>query len=138
MNKLYNSVTERPALWIIACAAFVLALGLQLRQLELRTDGSAIRPEHSPVVTVTEQDRNRYKDSERIIALIASDNPGQPVASPDGLRFVRKLHNALEGIPELRAEHVVSLATLPDTDFRRLILEATVLDTSEGFEEEGQ
>jgi predicted RND superfamily exporter protein len=114
LASLQARVLDDPASTLIAIGLVTAGMGSGLSWLELRTDGASIQPVHASLVEQTRADREAFRDPEQIIVLLAPAPQSPSLASPQGLRHLRKLHASLAALPGIEADRVRSLATLID------------------------
>jgi len=112
--SLARSAVDRPLLWLTLVAAATLALGAGMLRLELHTEGGALHPSGNPVVDASEADRLRFEEPRQLVVLLSCRPPSPPacLAAPEGLRFLRRIHDGLEAHPAVRGSGVQSLAGL--------------------------
>jgi predicted RND superfamily exporter protein len=65
-------------------------------------------------VHLTRADREAFHERDQVLVLLSAAAGGPGVESPDGLRALRSLHDALDSIPGLEGATVQSLANLRD------------------------
>jgi uncharacterized protein len=114
MLTLARIALARPRLMLALLAVATALAAKGLFQLELRTDGAAIYPRHDPVVERTLADRRTFHEADQIIVL-ATSRPGGPLlASPEGFRYLARLHRILARFPGIERGGVRSIVTLID------------------------
>jgi predicted RND superfamily exporter protein len=111
LDPFVRVVLARPGVWLWGCCALTLALSLGLLRLEVRTDGAAIHPLGDPTIALHRADQLRFHERDQIILLVSSPSEGQRIDSPEGLRFLKQLHEALAGGPgsETRMRSIANL-----------------------------
>ncbi len=85
-----------------------------LTRLELRTDGAAIYPEDNEIVEQTIEDRETFYDPQRVIILVSARDPESTLVTPDGLRYIKELHQSVQRLSGVYGDGVQSLASLLD------------------------
>ncbi|MBI5506124.1 MAG: MMPL family transporter [Deltaproteobacteria bacterium] len=113
MVRLVKHSLDHPRAYLTAAALVTVLLGAGLTRLELRTDGQSLRPAGAEVVLRTERDQARFHDPRQAIVLISTRDVGPSVASPQGLRFLARVHRELRGVAGVRGEAILSLASVP-------------------------
>lgn len=113
-TALARHAMARPRAWGLAIAIATLGLGAGVPQLELRTDGDALRPDGDAIVEATRRDARIFREPRRALVLVESRDGGAAVASPEGFRFLVDLHRALRHSSAVQADRVQSLASLPE------------------------
>ncbi|MDH3889554.1 MAG: MMPL family transporter [candidate division Zixibacteria bacterium] len=126
MERLLDEILKRPALSLIGTLVLTLFLGFGLTRLQLRTDGAAIYPEENEIVARAETDRIAFNDPVQVILLVSARADGPILASPEGFRFIREIHEAVKRLPGVYGAGVHSPASLLDV---RSNLETTVITT---------
>lgn len=117
----------RPRTTLTLAVLVVLLSAPGLTRLELQTDGHALVPPEAPVVAADARARDTFDLRDPLLVVIETDHP-DGVWNTATLGRVVRLQEALAALPELGADHVVSLAseTSPRRDpttrrFRRLL-----------------
>nr|HRC85281.1 MMPL family transporter [Thermoanaerobaculia bacterium] len=87
-----------------------LALAPGLGRLRLATDGRALVPPADPVLALDHEVERRFGLRDSLLVVIRSRHP-DGIFNTATLQRLERLTRALQALPELGAEHVVSLAT---------------------------
>ncbi|MFQ5417923.1 MAG: MMPL family transporter [Myxococcota bacterium] len=119
MTWLARRSLDRPHLTALLCGVLTVVLGLGALRLELRTDGAALTPEHHPVVLQDADDRARFRDPRTLLLLAHARTAEHPLASPEGLRFLRDVDARLRRLGPLRSSGLLSIASLPRIERER-------------------
>ncbi len=98
----------RATLMAVALATLVAAAGLA--RLEMRMDGRAMVPRHDPAVVFDQEVRELFGIRDPLVILLESERP-EGIYHPDFLRKLVDVTAALQGLPGVPAEQIVSLAT---------------------------
>src|SRR5215208_7727888 len=112
LTVLTRHCLRRPKAFLLVVALVTAVFAAGLTRLELRTDGAALYPLNEPVVEVTRQDGETFRDPERVILLVSARQGGPPVASPAGFRAIERLHGSLTRLRAVPPGGVKSLANL--------------------------
>jgi len=111
MRLLSRISARHPIVCLAVVAILTLGLGAALPRLELRTDGAALHPSGDPAVERTARDRLLFQDPEELILLFTARPGGSALTSTSGLRNLAAAHEAVAGLPGVRASEVRSAAT---------------------------
>lgn len=114
LQTLSRSIAARPRLWLVGIGLATLPLALGLPRIPLRTDGGALYPAADPVIEATVEDRAIFRDPEAVIVLVTTRSASESMFSPAALRDLARLTESLLGVHGVRAEDVISLATVVD------------------------
>jgi predicted RND superfamily exporter protein len=85
-----------------------------MQRLELRADETTRSPDGDPAVERTAEDRRAFFENDEIIVLLTARSGAPSVASPQGLRRLRQVHDALRTVLGVESERVRSLANVLD------------------------
>jgi predicted RND superfamily exporter protein len=114
VNRFWGFSLAHPKLTLGVVVLLTIVLGSGMRQLELRTDGSAIYPNNNATVELNDQDKRTFHEREQIMLLLTSTAGGPEVASPPGLQYLRYVHREIGGLPSVHGDGVMSAASLID------------------------
>ncbi len=112
MLTLVHAALRRPwlVLTLIGLGTAIAVAGLF--RLEIRTDGADLYPLGDPTVERTLADRETFAEPQQVI-LLATSRPGGPrLASPEGFRWIARVHASLQALPVAEGFGVRSLANL--------------------------
>jgi predicted RND superfamily exporter protein len=112
LTVLTRRCLRRPKTFLAGTVLVTAVFAAGLARLQLRTDGAALYPRGEPVVEATRQDRERFRDPERIILLLTSRTGGPEVASPAGFAAIERLHESITHLRAVAPGGVKSLASL--------------------------
>jgi hypothetical protein len=111
MLRLSQSAVAHPWRWLAGLGALTLLFAAALGRLEVRTDGGALYPRHSPVVERSRADGARFHDADEVLVLAGARAGGPRLDTAAGLAFVAALHESLAARPGISGAGVTSLAT---------------------------
>jgi len=112
MLRLASTAVDRPIACLLAVTLLTLALAAGLPRLTLRTDGAMLYPAGNPTVEHSAADAVAFRDSPLVILLVTARPGGPGVASGEGLRFLRAVHEDVGALQGVRASGVRSGASL--------------------------
>jgi len=112
MNWLARCALDRPGATLLVTGLLTLVFAAGMLRLELRTDGAALHPQGDPVIEQNALDEARFRDP-RLGLLLVVARPPNSLATPEGFRFLRELHEQLRRQSVLRSTGSLSLASLP-------------------------
>jgi len=112
MDWLSRRALDWPLATLLATALLTLVFAAGMLRLELRTDGAALHPQGEPVIEQNALDEARFRDP-RLGLLLVVARPPNSLATPEGFRFLRELHEQLRRQSVLRPTGSLSLASLP-------------------------
>src|SRR5213594_2036661 len=110
--SLTRSAMRRPCAWLAGTAILAGVLGSGMQRLELRTEEAVRSPDGEPAVERTTEDRRAFFESDEIIVLLTARSGALTVASPQGLRRLRLVHDSLRTVPGIESDRLRSLASL--------------------------
>jgi len=105
---------RRPWSWLAGTAIVAGVLGSGIERLEWRTDDAADSADGESVAERTAEDRRAFFENDEIIVLLTAQAGSPAVASSQGLRRLRQVHDALRTVPGIESDRVRSLASLLD------------------------
>lgn len=106
---------NRPAWWVAAFVLLTVFWAMGLGRLRIRTEGAAIYPTGNEIIIQTEEDNQIFKDPQELVLLITTQSPEEnSLLSPDGLLFLKQIHESLERLDGLHSTGVFSLGSIPD------------------------
>jgi predicted RND superfamily exporter protein len=115
LRALSSYAMNRPVFWVAAFVLLTVIWTLGIGRLRMRTEGSSVYPTGNEVILQSEKDQRIFQDSQELILLVTTQDPGaNSLASPDGLLFLKRIHESLEGLAGLHPTGVLSLARIPN------------------------
>lgn len=110
MRRYFESVTEHPW-WVLAIAGLIgLLVGAQALRLTRETSPDAFIPPDHPALQLKQEVEEAFGLDQVIAVGVIRDAPGGVFDTPT-LRLVRDLTLAIQELPEIESDRVISLAT---------------------------
>jgi predicted RND superfamily exporter protein len=138
MRRYFTLIVAHPVAVLVLGTLLALALGAGILKLSRNTSPDAFIPERHPALVLKQTVESQFGLTEPIAVGVIRDAPGG-VFTPHTLRRIRDLSQAIQQLPQIQPEDVISLATESgvyfedgEPGFERLM--KNIPSTAEGLE----
>ena len=110
MRRYFLFVTSRPISVLLLAGALALVFGAFLLRLTREPSADAFIPDDLPALARKRQVEERFGLKEPIVVAVFRDAPGG-IFNPHTLRLIRDVSGAIQQLPGVEADDVISVAT---------------------------